>query len=94
MTRMSYTPGVVVKYHGPTNNRGSRVSLDLPERKLPRKWISYDYAENGIQDMARNALVNAGFEVQGYTDGKDSLTVLVQWEGGNLPELWAKVGKS
>lgn len=90
---MDYIPGVIVKYHGPTNYRGSRVSLDLGFREMPRKWIAYDYAQSNIYDMAGDALAKAGFEVVGVTDNQDGYTVLVRWNGAGLYDLWAKVGK-
>jgi len=90
---LKYTPGVVVKYHGPTDFRGSRVSLDLYDRGLPRKWIPYDYAVNGVAQMGANALETAGFNVLGYTDQKDANVVLITWDGIELAEKWAKVGK-
>lgn len=100
LSQLAYTPGVVVTYHGPSNSRGSRVSLDLPERDKPRRWIAYDYALNSVADMAAQALKKAGFEVKGFTDGpKGTRVVLIDWQAERIDDkwpldvLWAKVGK-
>jgi hypothetical protein len=92
-----HTPGVIVRYKRPTNSRGSRVFLELPDRGLSKKTISFDYAESSIYVMAANALVKAGFEVKGVTDGNDAYVVMVGWkctdDSNTLDKLWAKVGK-
>jgi hypothetical protein len=92
-----YTPGVIVRYKGPSSSRGSRVFLELLDRGLPKKTISYDYARSHVYEMAADALTKAGFTVSGYTDHKDGYVVLVNWEvpdaNFSIKALWGKVGK-
>lgn len=38
----------LIKYHGATNTKGSRVSITFPEFKV---FISYDYECNSTQEM-------------------------------------------
>lgn len=89
-----YTPGVIVTFLGPANTRGARVKMELPDRKLPTKTVSYRYELNGALDTAAHALKEAGFKVVGQTDHLNKAGVLlVQWDGDDLPELWGRVGK-
>jgi hypothetical protein len=91
---IQYYPGVIVTFLGPSNVRGARVKLQLPDRNLPTKTISYRYELDGAIETAAQALTDAGFTVVGQTDHlKKAGVLLVQWGGGNLPELWAKIGK-
>lgn len=90
---IDYHPGVVVKYHSPTNSRGSRVSLEMPDRYVKRKYIGYRHELSNTWEMAQQALEKAGFEVIARTDTKDCHILLVSWPGDELPDLWARIGK-
>lgn len=48
-----------VKYHGPTNSRGSRVSI-YDERNSKRKSIGYRHELNNIHEMAHEYLKSIG----------------------------------
>ena len=93
---VSYTPCVKAAYHGPTNSRGSRVILSLPnhdsKERLPITF-GYDYGINGVENMAINWLVKAGFFVTGYTADKDSWFILVDWHGQEVDALWENLKK-
>lgn len=64
-----------VKYHGATNTRGSRVSL-YSERFKERVTIPYDYALNGIDDMAEKYLLARGFEIVGQGEAMSGATII------------------
>lgn len=49
-------------YHGPTNSRGSRVTIkDLRRKKS--KTVSYDYQYNNAEDIARAYLESVGIKI-------------------------------
>jgi hypothetical protein len=35
---------IIVKYHGPTNTKGSRLSVEM--EGFPKMWIPYDYSSD------------------------------------------------
>ena len=89
-----YSPCVRAVYHGPTNYRGSRVILSLPNHDSDKRrpvTKSYDYEKNGVETMAIDWLVEAGFVVTGYTADKDSWLILVNWSGQDVDGLWANL---
>lgn len=66
---------IVVKYHGATNTRGSRVSL-YSERFGKRVTIQFDYAMNHISEMAENYLIEKGFYVVGCGESKNGYIII------------------
>lgn len=60
---------IEVKYHGPTNTRGSRISL-YSARFSKRVYIPFDYSLNHPSEMAEKYLLENGFEIVGCGDGK------------------------
>lgn len=67
---------IVVKYHGPTYTRGSKVSLYSP-RFNQRVYIPYDFGARDIVEMAYKELVRRGFVVVGFAEtDKRTYTVL------------------
>lgn len=67
---------VVVRYHGPTNCKGARVSLYSP-RFEQRIYCSRDYGTNNIVAQGFNELVARGFNVIGVAEtDKHSYTLL------------------
>jgi hypothetical protein len=53
---------VLVKWHGPTNYRGARVSLTLPRFDNKRVFFPYDDAERTTVDQAQAWLLSKGVE--------------------------------
>lgn len=89
-----YTPCVRAVYHGPTNYRGSRVILSLPNHDSETRrpvTLSYDYGVSGVENQAIGALVKAGFVVTGYTADKEAWYILVNWQGQEVDTLWANL---
>jgi hypothetical protein len=66
---------ILVKYHGPTNTRGSRVSM-YSERFQERISVSYDYTTRDITEMAYNELVRRGFNIIGVSEVKEGHILL------------------
>lgn len=60
---------IEVKYHGPTNTRGSKISL-YSARFSKRVYIPFDYSLNHPSEMAEKYLLENGFEIVGCVDGK------------------------
>ncbi len=59
--------GFKVKYHGPTDTRGSRVSI-TDTRHNQKVTIPYDYKLNSAYDMAEVWLKEKGIECKWLTD--------------------------
>lgn len=56
---------LIIRYHGPTNHRGSRFSItdeDIDGNKIIR-YFPWSYEYNGIGEMAYKKLIDAGFNV-------------------------------
>lgn len=66
---------ILVKYHGPTNARGSHVSM-YSYRFGVRVSISYDYSTRDIGEMAYNELVRRGFNIIGISEVKEGYILL------------------
>ena len=64
-----------IKYLGPTNFLGSRVSIYSPRFK-ERVIIDYDYSLNSIQEMAKAFLESKGFNILGCGEGKDKMYLI------------------
>jgi hypothetical protein len=78
MTKYNEVPNmhaILVKYHGPTNTRGSRVSM-YSYRFNVRVSVSYDYDKRDIGEMAYNALVRRGFNIVGISEVKEGYILL------------------
>ena len=66
---------ILVKYHGATNTRGSRVSM-YSERFSERVSVSYDYRARDIGEMAYNELVRRGFNIVAQAETKGGCLLL------------------
>lgn len=67
---------IVVKYHGPTNTKESRISLSSPRFKA-RKFFSWDHSQPlGSNNQAKAVLARAGVKIDGCLD-MDSHYILV-----------------
>jgi len=53
---------IIVKWHGPTNFKGARVSLTLPHWENKRVSFSYDHAARSMVDNAREWLASRSVE--------------------------------
>ena len=62
-------------YHGPTNSKGSRVTIkDL--RRGVSKTVSYDYTFNNAEDIARDYLEKKGIAITGLAMLNNSCLLL------------------
>jgi hypothetical protein len=68
----SHRRSVGTTYHGPTNHRGSRISVRSENLRL---WVSWDYAKDPAENHASAARV---FLVKYSWDG--------EWIGGGSPD--------
>ena len=57
-----------VKYLGATNMRGSRVKI-ISDRTKTSRTISFDHAQNSIEEMAMTELKKLGFNIVGFSEG-------------------------
>ena len=76
-----------VKFLGPTNNRGARITITEPsatrfEGIKSRKTFSYDYFTGDVMKQGINTLERMGFNVQGYAqmDGKTHVEMQIRTE--------------
>lgn len=53
---------IVVKWHGPTNHRGARISLTLPRWDNKRVSLSFDHSARSAVDQAQTWLLSKGVE--------------------------------
>lgn len=53
---------VLVKWHGPTNFKGARISLTLPRWDNKRVFLSYDHSARSAVDQAQAWLLSKGAE--------------------------------
>jgi hypothetical protein len=53
---------VIVKWHGPTNYRGARISLTLPRWDNKRVFLSFDHSARSAVDQAQTWLNSKGAE--------------------------------
>ena len=44
---------IIVKWHGPTDHRGARISLTLPRWDNKRVFVAYDYSAKSMLDHAQ-----------------------------------------
>ena len=61
---------IAVKYHGPTNNKGARVSLTSQRFPANRVTMSYDYETGNINDQAKKWLSDNGYTVLFYAEAR------------------------
>jgi hypothetical protein len=73
---------VIVKWHGPTNYRGARISLTLPRWDNKRVFLSFDYSSRSMLDQAQIWLNHQACNVK---------TVLVISEGYCLGVSWSQL---
>jgi hypothetical protein len=66
---------LTVKYVGPTNFRGSRISIKS-DRFNKSKMIDYNYEYNDCLGGAEAWLNDNGFEIVGHGEGKDCYHVI------------------
>lgn len=64
-----------IKYLGPTNFKGTRVSI-FSARFKQRIIIPYDYSLNSIQEMAQTFLESKGFNILGCGEGKVGMYII------------------
>ena len=64
-----------IKYLGPTNFLGSRVSIYSP-RFQERVVIPYNYSKNSIQEMAKAFLESKGFNILGCGESKNGMYII------------------
>ncbi len=66
---------IVCKYHGPTNTRGSRVSL-YSERFKERISAPFDYSARDIIDQGRAMLARTGHNVVAVAETREGYILL------------------
>ena len=76
--------GIIVKYHGPTDNKGSRISLTLPRWQNKRIYIPFGYEYRDSLDNAMAALDAAGVKVSAHLDMDSHYVLCCDWS-----ERWA-----
>jgi len=64
-----------VKYHGPTNTRGSYISI-YSARFKERIRVSYDYSARDIVVTAYHELILRGFDIVAQAEIKDGYILL------------------
>lgn len=67
---------LTVRYIGPTNNRGSRIKMDLPRFGATRV-ISYRYEKRDAEDGAVAWLAENGIAPVARACGKDGAAILL-----------------
>tara|TARA_B100000614_G_scaffold259055_1_gene282769 strand:+ start:603 stop:923 length:321 start_codon:yes stop_codon:yes gene_type:complete len=94
-----------VKFLGPTNHRGARITITEPsatrfEGIRSRRTFSYDYATGNVLNQGIETLVRMGFNVQGYTqtETSDAYTIVCdnwgeEWLDLNGDEAYQAEGK-
>ena len=70
---------IVVKYHGPTDSKGSRISLTLPRWEDRRIYIPFDYESRDILDNATSALDAAGVKIAAHLDIGSDYVICCDW---------------
>ena len=53
---------IIVKWHGPTNFKGARVSLTLPHWENKRVFFAYDHTYRSMVDNATQWLISRSVE--------------------------------
>jgi peptide methionine sulfoxide reductase MsrA len=75
MRQLKNVHSITVKYIGPSNTKGSRVSI-TSDRFKERVLISYDYQLNSIYEMAQAYLESKGFYISGVSETKGGYILL------------------
>ena len=80
-----------VKFLGPTNNRGARITITEPsattfESIKSRKTFSYDYFTGDVMKQGINTLERMGFNVQGYAQTETGDAYMIMCD--NWGEDW------
>ena len=73
---------IVVKYHEPTDNKGSRISLTLPRFENKRIYIPFGYEYRDSLDNATSALDAAGIKVSAHLDMDSHYILCCDWSQG------------
>jgi hypothetical protein len=73
---------VVVKYHKPDDNKGSRISLTLPRFENKRIYIPFGYEYRNSLDNATSALDAAGIKVAAHLDMDSHDILCCDWSEG------------
>lgn len=74
--KMENLIALTVRYIGPTNNRGSRIKMDLPRFGATRV-ISYNYEKRDAEDGAVAWLAENGIVPVSRACGKDMSAILL-----------------
>jgi hypothetical protein len=78
-----------ISYHGPTNTKGSRISIksfDLIEPK--KKTISRDFETNWFTDQAEKVLKEAGFQLLGKNCNAKKALIFAEWNFDTLKKFF------
>ena len=86
-----------VKFLGPTNNRGARITITEPsattfESIKSRKTFSYDYALGDVLKQGIETLVRMGFNIQGYAQTETGDAYMIMCD--NWGEDWLDLNGS
>lgn len=73
---MQHLIALTVRYIGPTNNRGSRIKMELPRFDVS-KTISYRYDKRDAEDGAVEWLKENGINPLARACGKDGAAILL-----------------
>lgn len=73
---------VVVKYHGPTDNKGSRVSLTLPRWDDKRVTVSYNYECGDSLEVAEKWLTEHSVPIVAHLDMDSHYVLCVSFSDG------------
>jgi len=63
---------IIAKYHGPTNNKGSRFSLSLPRWNNKRINCSWQYEKNHLSDQCEAWFAEKGLIVDSFAEGPNN----------------------
>jgi hypothetical protein len=86
-----------VKFLGPTNHRGARITITEPsatrfEGIKSRKTFSYDYFTGDVLKQGINTLERMGFNVQGYAQTETGGAYMIMCD--NWGEEWLDLNGS
>ena len=72
---------LIVKYHGPTNTKGTRFSINSPYFKKT-KYFSWDYSLNSTLDQVGKILIDNSIDVISYSELPNKYILTVKWDEG------------
>ena len=80
-TTIEHKIAIIIRYHGPTNSTGSRISLTLPRWDNARKYVSWDYGQGTTSaDQAEHWLAANGISPDTLLDMGGSYVLACKWE--------------